>query len=505
MNDSKYLKLKILVCESDTKILKQLESWIKTIIEEVYISDNAIQAYKIFDKVKPDIILVSQNLNNIDTIEFIEDIKKKVPTQAVILMLNVDSSSTIFKRSIDLKVDKYLNTPIESSSLLNTIDELSKEKIRYKDYLIQKKLLQDYNNAIDSSFSISKHDENGKIFYVNDLFCKTTKLSYDDAMNGDINPFENQNSNISKMWSELNKNNIYRDRQIFKLNNQKEHIIDITAVCIKNDKTNVNEYLVFSNDVTDIVRSARKIKQQETDKKLQKLEHLKELDKIKDNILTVFSHELKTPLNSIINFSEYIKKHLLKENFKKRDILVEQISQINLSGWFMLDMISNMIDSMKFRNDSIELLKAKFSINDVIENILTKYDDKTKNIKVIKLFKDECIIFSDEKRVEQLLNNLISNAIKYCKKKIGIIIKSNEEDFILEILDDGDGFTDTSKVFELFEQSNEDAMTRTANGMGMGLFIAKKICDTMKYDISISNSKLLGGARVLIKGKKDIK
>ena len=94
--------------------------------------------------------------------------------------------------------------------------------------------------------------------------------------------------------------------------------------------------------------------------------------------------------------------------------------------------------------------------------------------------------------------------MKYCKNKISIIIKSNEDDFILEILDNGDGFSDTANVFELFEQSNENSMTRTAQGTGVGLFVVKKLCDLMKYDINIVNSKVLGGARIIIKGKRGI-
>lgn len=496
-------KLKILIFEPDIGVLNQLESWVKTICEDVYPCNDSMTAFDIFNEIYPDIILVSQNLNSMDVIDFIHVIKNKVPKQAIILMLNSDDSN-IFKSCVELQVDKYLNKPIDLTSLNNTIEALSQEKIWHKEYMIQKKILEDYKEALDKSFSVSKHDKNGKIFYVNNSFCKTTKLSYSDAMKGEINPLSNPNVEMLDVWRALHNEKIYRDRQIFKFKDKKDHIIDITAVPIAKDNNDIEEYLVFSNDVTDVVAAARKIKEQELNNKLQKLEHIKEISKIKDDFLTIFSHELKTPLNAIINFSEYIKKHLLKVDFAKRDILVEQVSQINASGWIMLDMITNMIDSIKLRNGEIKLNKSKFSLNIVVNNIIEKYTDDLKDIKVRKLFKNECFIENDKERVEQLLNNLISNAIKYCRGNIAVVIKSSDENFVLEIIDDGDGFGDLNKVFELFEQSNEDKMTRTAKGTGVGLFVVKKLCTAMNYKINIETSKNLGGARVIIKGKKGI-
>jgi len=496
LSDTINLKLKILVCEADTRVLKRLESWIKAMGEEALISDDAIVATQMFDDEKPDIIIVSQEIKSMGAIEFIESIKLKSPKQAIILMLNSDVESSLFKRSIDLQVDKYLNMPVDATLLFNAIDALSKEKIWHNEFQSQKRLLQDYKDAVDKSFSVSKHNKDGEIFYVNDAFCKTTKLTLDEAMQGSINPLTNPNADIKRVWNELEDNKIYRERQIFKFDDKQDHTIDITAVAITDENENISEFLVFSNDVTDVINTARKIKEQ-------KLQHEEELNKVKDSFLTVFSHELKTPLNSIINFSEYIKKHLLKEDFKKRDILVDQISQINMSGWHMLDMITNLIDSMKLRDGEIKLVASQFYLHNVIENILDKYKEDLVDIKVIKLFKDEFLITSDEKRVSQLLNNLISNAIKYCKLKIAVVLKANETEFVLEVLDDGDGFGDTSKVFELFEQSNEDSMTRTAQGTGVGLFVSKKLCDAMNFQIEIASSKNLGGARVVIKGNKE--
>jgi len=503
MSNSVNFKLKILICESDVVILKNLESLIGGMDDDIFIANNVMMANTIFNDIHPDILLISQHLEGVCIVEFIENIKKRVPSQTIILMIEDDIKKDTLKQVIDLQVDKYLNTPVDEMLLFNAIEALSQEKIWYEEHKKQESLLKDYKNAIDTSFSVSKHTKDGKIFYVNDSFCETMHQTYEDAMKGEINPLSNPNTDIKQIFTTLKNDGIYRDRQIFKFDNKKDHIVDVTAVSIANDKDEIEEFLVFSNDVTDIVNSARKIKEQEAEKEQQKLKYLEELDKIKDNFLTVFSHELKTPLNSIINFSEYVKKHLQKVDFKKRDILVEQVSQINASGWIMLDMISNLIDSMKLKNDNINLVKSKFELSEIVDIVLLKYDN-IDDIKIIKSYKDESIMTSDKDRVEQLLNSLISNSFKYCKHKIAISIKTNQDNFAIEFLDDGDGFSDTTKVFELFEQSDEDSMTRTARGTGVGLYIVKRLCDIMHYTIKIGTSKSLGGAKVTIRGKRNI-
>jgi len=497
-------QLKILLCESDMRLLMRLESWVKAMGDEVRSCSDGIVALELFKEEKPDILLLSAELKSMGGLALIEAIKKDNPNQAVILMLSSDTEATIFKHSIDLQVDKYLNKPVEASLLFNAIEALSQEKLWHEEFKSQKRILEDYKDAIDLSFSVSKHDTSGKLFYVNDLFCRSTKLKYVDAMKGLINPLQNPNEDMSIVWDALSNDAIYRDRQVFKFDDDTEHIVDITAVAMLNEKNEVYEYLVFSTDVTELIESAKKIKKQELDKKIQQLEHEKEIHKVKDSFLTVFTHELKTPLNSIINFSEYVKKHLSKEDFTKRDRLLEQVSSINMSGWHMLDMITNLIDAIKLRDSNIELQVSDISLDVMVDTVLEKYKNDLGSIKVIKSYKNECILHNDELRVRQIINNLISNAIKYCDKSIAIVIKSNETEFVLEILDDGEGFVDKSRVFDLFEQSDEDSMTRTAQGTGVGLYVVKKLCEMMDLTIEIATSKNLGGARVVVKGRKEL-
>jgi len=496
-------KLKILLCEADIRVLTRLESWIEAMGEEVISSADGIAALEIFKDERPDILLVSQVLKNMGGIELIEEIKKIAPNQAVVMMLNEED--TIFKRAIDLQVDKYLNKPVEATPLFHSIESLAQEKLWHQEFKTQKRVLQDYKDAIDLSFSVSRHNTEGEVIYVNDLFCITTGMRHSEVMKGALNPLNNPNSDMEIVWDALNTDLIYRDRQVFKLEDNSERIVDITAVALMNENDEVYEYLVFSDDVTEIIRTARKIKNQELDSRLDKINHAKELSKIKDSFLTIFTHELKTPLNSIINFSEYVVKHLAKEEFSKKERLVSQVQEINNSGYFMLHMITNLIEAMKLKDSITDIKTVELDLSRSIGSLVQTKFTNINNVTIIKNYEKEIIIFSDESKIMQLLEQLLSNAFKYALSSVKISTYSDETTFSITVEDDGNGFSNTSNVFNLFEQSDSNSLTREAVGVGIGLFIVKQLCDRMAYTIELLDSKELGGAQVVLKGPKDIR
>jgi len=496
-------KLKILLCEANIRVLTRLASWIEAMGEEVIASSDGIDALEIFKNESPDILLVSQDLKSMGGIELVEKIKNIVPNQAVVMMLNEED--TIFKRAIDLQVDKYLNKPVEATPLFHSIENVAQEKLWHQEFKTQKRVLQDYKDAIDLSFSVSRHNKQGEVIYVNDLFCKTTGIEHSAVMKGALNPLNNPNTNMQIVWDTLKTNFTYRDRQVFKLEDRSERIVDITAVALINENDEVYEYLVFSNDVTEIIQTARKVKNQELDNRLEKINHAKELSRVKDSFLTIFTHELKTPLNSIINFSEYVMKHLLKEEVNKKERLLEQVGEINKSGLFMLHMITNLMEAMKLKDSLIDLKIIELDIHNSLESMVQMKFHNLGNIKLNIKNEDEILIFSDELRIMQIIQQLLSNAFKYASSSVNITIDSSEIEFIITIEDDGIGFSDTSDIFNLFEQSDSNSLTREAVGVGTGLFIVKQLCDRMAYTIELLDSKELGGAQVVLSGPKDIR
>jgi len=148
---------------------------------------------------------------------------------------------------------------------------------------------------------------------------------------------------------------------------------------------------------------------------------------------------------------------------------------------------------------------VQLDLNNSLNSIVQTKFTHTENIALEIKSEKEILIFSDESRVLQIIQHLLSNAFKYASSRVEITSNSTETEFQISIADDGTGFNDTSNVFNLFEQLDSDSLTREAVGVGTGLFIVKQLCDRMAYTIELLDSKELGGAQVVLSGAKDIR
>ena len=490
--------LSILIVESDERVLKRLRIWIKAIANEIVATTSPLEALDILQKQSIDIVFFNTEMQFMGSMEFLSKVKAINTEQVTVLMLD-SIEIELFKTSISLGVDKYLNVPVDAKMLIQVIEELAREKVFQLEFSKQNRSLSEYKQAIDRSFVVSKHYQNGDIESINNAFC--TLFSIDDLQEAQkYNPLFQKDKKDESIWQVLNTKEIFRGRKEYKISDTKTIIIDLTVVPILNDEGEVEEYISFVNDVTQLVESGRKLNEEKMQRLMQVKAHNEEMSRVKDSFLTVFTHELRTPLNAIINFSEHVNKKIAKSDLPTKEIIVEELNAIYDSGVSMLDMINNVMDAIKLRDNRIMFNMSEFDIvmtlRGIIERLEYLNEGKTVELKAI----NDATIISDQQRFIQIFLNVIANAIKYSRSKVKIVTKSSETKFGVVVEDDGEGFGDTSKVFELFEQLSEDEMTRTARGVGVGLFIVKQLCDAFGYNIALERSKTLGGARVTITG-----
>ncbi len=205
-------------------------------------------------------------------------------------------------------------------------------------------------------------------------------------------------------------------------------------------------------------------------------EELKRNNKDKIEFLASISHEYKTPLNSIIGFSDML-KHRIKdrEDFK-------YISNISKSAKFLLGLIQDILDMARSEFGQMELHYENFRPKDVIEDIVLSFDEiiRSKNLHFSYTVMD-VEINADLRRFQQLVMNLISNAVKFdnLNGKIKIVSYINDShEFVFEITDTGDGIRkrDYDKIFNFFSQVNRNQLKRQ-QGSGVGLALCKKIAE----------------------------
>lgn len=233
----------------------------------------------------------------------------------------------------------------------------------------------------------------------------------------------------------------------------------------------------------------------------QSKEHKKEISLLKDRMLLIFAHELKTPLNAIINFSGYINRGLKKKLTKaKVDKFTELSELIEVNGKVLLEEINTLLDIVKLKEDRMVFNMEDIDISELINSTLGKY--KLLYNKKLETNIDHLTIYSDIRSFIHIFENLYSNALKYASSMVLVTLKEDKGDFILTVEDDGRGIKDDQKnrIFELFEQTEQTVLNREKEGTGIGLYIVKLLCEHFKYGISVEDSNL-GGAKFIIRGK----
>lgn len=230
------------------------------------------------------------------------------------------------------------------------------------------------------------------------------------------------------------------------------------------------------------------------------IKELKFLNESKQRFIDSLNHEIKTPITSIIGYSDLLLKSKVNEEMK-----IKALSYINSEARRLESLNSTLLKLILIREEKDEMIKI--NMNEVISNSVSmlSYKLEQKNIKVEMNIEDEQI-YADKQLIVVLISNLMDNAIKasYENSEIniyGYIEKNNN--YILKIKDYGIGIPkeDIDKVLEPFYMVDK-ARTRKNNGVGLGLTICSEICKI--YNISINiESELNIGTEITLTFNKD--
>ncbi len=207
----------------------------------------------------------------------------------------------------------------------------------------------------------------------------------------------------------------------------------------------------------------------------------KEITKTGSDFFAIASHDLRTPLNSVIGFSELLKQGKAGGLNEKQEHYVNNVLS---SSKNLLDLISDVLDMSTAEAGKIELVIEKVSVQTTFDKILNLIKEKSaKNNIVLKKELDPAldIIEVDKQRFEQILFNLLSNAIKFSKTNgATIIIKAKREGDMatFSVTDTGIGIKeeDMRKLFKEFVQFDAGAAGKYG-GSGLGLAISKKLVE----------------------------
>jgi signal transduction histidine kinase/CheY-like chemotaxis protein len=213
-------------------------------------------------------------------------------------------------------------------------------------------------------------------------------------------------------------------------------------------------------------------------------------DKLKSSFLANMSHEIRTPLNAIVGFSNLLADGTIKE--EERD---EYISIINNSNQTLLQLIDDILDVSLIEADQVKIKKSDFLINDLMQNLEKTYipvlkEKKQATVRLkLKLPKKLFWINSDPIRINQVMVNLLNNAIKFTNTgsiEFGFELKNNDVRFFVKDTGIGIEQKHLEHLFDRFYKI-EDDNKKLYRGTGIGLYLCRKIVELLGGTIQVNS------------------
>lgn len=216
-------------------------------------------------------------------------------------------------------------------------------------------------------------------------------------------------------------------------------------------------------------------------------------NRAKSDFLSSMSHEIRTPLNAIVGLSEDIASY---EDQVPKEV-VEDTKDIKNASDTLLEIVGNILDINKIESEHMDIVEKEYNFKEEISKtakmISTRIEDKPIEFEV-KMAEDiPDILIGDKHHVKEIVNNLLTNAIKYTEKgKITLTVKCiNKADIsrlIVSVQDTGRGIKkeNIKKLFTKFQRLDED-MNTTIEGTGLGLAITKSLVDLMHGTINVQS------------------
>ncbi len=224
-------------------------------------------------------------------------------------------------------------------------------------------------------------------------------------------------------------------------------------------------------------------------------EQLKISDKMQSEFISAAAHELRTPIQPIISSVGIIRSR--RGNMKVQE-LDDSLDMITRNTERLKQLSSEIIDVAKIEGNSLDLEKERFDLSEVLFNIMEHYKNLISKTNInIKLLFDSCedtlLVEADRDRISQVISNLLNNAVKFTRKRGGIVsvriqkkvntMNTNQSVALISVRDTGSGI-DHDILPRLFEKF----AAKSFQGIGLGLFISKKIIEAQGGKIWAENN-----------------
>ncbi|MBI4648943.1 MAG: PAS domain S-box protein [Bacteroidia bacterium] len=318
-------------------------------------------------------------------------------------------------------------------------------------------------------------------FYVNHAFCNILAYTQEELLGSNISSIVYKND--MEIYQKETAKRKFGEHSVYELKLIKKtgkplHVL-VSASPLMNEKGELYETMAIVVDIS-------KLKETE--------EKLKEADKLKSTFLANMSHEIRNPMNGIIGFADLLRFPDLTEDQKN-----EYIDLITSSCNVLLRLIEDIIDISKIEAGQVIIKNSETPLNELMQNLYKQFVEKKAQVNkehINLIVKQEIInenftIITDPFRLQQILTNLLENAIKFTKKgsiEFGFTF-SNPETLLFYVKDTGIGIPADKLqiIFDRFRQVDEESAIRKYGGAGLGLTISKSLAELLNGKMGVES------------------
>jgi PAS domain S-box-containing protein len=375
-------------------------------------------------------------------------------------------------------------TPIETQ---DEIGELSMEFNNMTKRLMQfeqstlGRVIAEKNKSLAIVKSISDPiivlDTNYKVLLINNALEDLFEIKEEDALNKYFLEVINNGELYDYIQSAYKTHHEVPENKImyFKFND-KDFYFNVVVTVLSDSENNSAGMVVLFQNITGI----------------------KQVEKIKSDFIATVSHEFKTPLTSLMMGTSLINEESIGAlNYQQKDI----IAAIKEDSEKLLSLVNNLLTLSKIESNNSIFNMEPNSINEIIEESMKGFSEQAKNSGVelsCKLDSDIPMVKADFEKVTWVINNLISNALKFTKAGDSILISAfrNQDKLCVSVKDTGIGIPEEyrEKIFDKFVQVKQ--YDDASRGTGLGLAIAKEIVEAHGGEIWCE-SQLAAGSEFL--------
>jgi signal transduction histidine kinase/CheY-like chemotaxis protein len=212
-----------------------------------------------------------------------------------------------------------------------------------------------------------------------------------------------------------------------------------------------------------------------------KNQQLYEATQLKSQFLATMSHELRTPLNSIIGYSDLV---LSRTYGDLSDLQVDRLTKVMRNGHLLLDLINDVLDLSKIEAGRLELSLTRLPTRSLLDSLADSFEPQAaaRDLRFVRAYGDLPEIWGDDVRVRQIINNLLSNALKYTDEgsvTLGATVNRVARHVVIRVADTGIGIEPErhATIFEAFHNGDSSASQPRYQGTRLGLALARRLTE----------------------------